>query len=78
VRRIEATTFQNTINLREVTLEVNQITAVDKKAFIIVINLERICLHNNPVSDFFGSQLSAICSANKCNLVWTKTCLDLI
>ena len=63
--------------LREVNLEANLITSIEENTFNGLINLELICLNDNPISESMAS-LGSYCngSSSKCVLKVLEKCIQ--
>jgi hypothetical protein len=59
----------------EINLQTNNIVSFKKNALIGLINLEKVCLFENPISNLFPESLNSICNGNsKCKVFINSYC----
>jgi len=67
--------FKYLISLRELYLESNNIVSFNKNVLVGLINLEKVCLFQNPISNLFPQSLASICNVNsKCKVFIDSSC----
>ena len=75
INRIEEGTFKDLINLSYLNLETNNIVSFNQYALFGSINLEKVCLFPNPISNLYPTSMNAICHGNpKCVIFTTIKC----
>ncbi len=75
LNRIEEGTFKDLINLSYLNLEANNIISFNQYALLGSINLEKVCLFPNPISNLYPTSMNAICHGNpKCVIFTTVKC----
>jgi len=56
-------------------LETNDIVSFNQNALAGSINLEKVCLFQNPISNLFPTSMNAICHGNPtCKVITTVNC----
>lgn len=75
LNKIEEGTFKDLINLSYLNLETNNIVSFNQYALFGSINLEKVCLFPNPISNLYPTSMNAICHGNpKCVIFTTVKC----
>ena len=73
ITSISSDHFKNLLNLKNLYLDSNQLISFDRNALVGLINLELVCLAQNPISVQFPASISKVCDSNpKCQVNLTQ------
>jgi len=74
IASIDANTFKSLFKLLRLDLESTQIISFNRDALVGLINLEFVCLEQNPISILFPTSISKVCDGNPKCQVYLTTC----